>query len=378
MAKVLKVAEIVGHLNRGGVETWLKNVSAYYDKRNIRIDFVKFTKEESAYDRFVEEQGSQIIEIPKSEGWFKFVIGLYLTFRRGNYDIVHSHVQYFNGLILLIAFMAGVKHRISHSHLASEDRQGVKKIYVSIMKLLIALFASNRIACSKEAGMALFGNKPFDILYCGVDFSIFHKAEKSVRNLLLEKNGLPDDGIYIGHVGRFEKQKNHSFLLDIFYEFQKLEPRAHLLLIGTGSLLEEIETKTRRLGLKNVHFWGSRDDVCFWMRDVFDMFLFPSLYEGLGLVLLEAQAAGVPSLISDTIPKEAVIVPELINRLSLKETSKVWARYILQIYSSRTHELNRENLKDTIEHSPFGIRQSVACLESLYNDCVKERFDIPE
>lgn len=339
------------------------------------MDFLKFGEEESAYDHIVAGQGAGIKTAPLNSGIWNFTRKLYSLLRSERYDVIHAHTHFISGYILLVAFFAGVKCRICHSHLDTleleKEEKFLRKVYIKTQKFLIRLFSTHRIACSDPAGKALFGRKTFDVLYCGIDFTKFRmNSDKDKRKNMLAAMGLPGDGCFIGHVGRFEEQKNHRFIIKTFRELNKKNPGAYLLLIGDGSIMEEIKDLVDRENINNVVFLGGRDDVDSLMRNVFDVFFFPSLYEGLGIVLLEAQAVGLKCLISDTIPKEVVVVGENIHCMGLDEPAEVWADKLQELCNEGRASGDDAGISSRMDESPFSIFKSVDYLEKLYSGCV--------
>jgi glycosyltransferase involved in cell wall biosynthesis len=182
--------------------------------------------------------------------------------------------------------------------------------------------------------------------------------------------GIPPDAFVIGHVGRFDEQKNHLFLVEIAAEVAKREPKMRLLLVGDGLLRPKIEQKIAQLGLTDrTIFAGSRHDVPRLMLSAMDVFLFPSLYEGLGLVLIEAQAAGLPCIFSDVVPEEADLVKPLIRRFSLSEPASVWADAILAERRAGA-AITQEHSLAVVEKLPFNIEIGLKDLVRTYLSCV--------
>jgi len=202
------------------------------------------------------------------------------------------------------------------------------------------------------------------ILYYGIDLTAFKNFVDPVA--VRAELGIPTDAFVVGHVGRFAKQKNHVFLLDIAAEVAKREPRLYLLLVGDGSLRPEIEQKIAQLGLSDrVIFAGVRSDVPQLMLGAMDIFLFPSFYEGLGLVLVEAQAAGLPCIFSDVVPEEADVIKALTRRLSLSNSVSEWAELLLSQRHAST-ALTYPQAWELVEKSPFNVETSVKQLQKLY------------
>jgi glycosyltransferase involved in cell wall biosynthesis len=367
---MIKVAQLPARLDRGGIETWLKDVILTYDKEKFRMDFVLFSPKPGAYDDIVRKEGSKLNIVSLEDGILKFSWNLFRLFKRERYDVVHAHPHFFCGGICFIAFLAGVPCRISHSHndtsRINSSTSMKRKCYLAFQGVLIRLFSTKKLACSREAGLALFGKNPFDILHYGINLDRFLKQEnENKRERLLIEFNLPQDAICIGHVGRFAEQKNHTFLIDIFKKVSPKMPNAYLILTGVGPLQAEIQAKAVSLNLKNVVFLGGRDDVDVLMKNLFDVFIFPSLFEGLGIVLLEAQVSGLKCLISDVIPQEAILIAENVVRLSLHDSSQVWAEALCGMLSDRS-KLSCEDLANMANRSPFNIQYSVRRLEEVY------------
>lgn len=367
---MIKVVQILGSLDRGGIETWLKDVVLNYDKNNFQIDFILLKEKEGAYDNIVAKEGSTLHKIPLNLGILKFSYLLYKKLKSEKYDVVHAHPHYFCGYVCLIAKLAGVPLRIAHSH---SDKSIIEKkltarrnLYIKLQVLLINLFCNKKIACSQSAGVSLFGNKQFTTLYCGVDFSKFtqQNSNPQYKEQLFKEFNIPANAICIGHVGSFREPKNHTFLIDILHEINKISSDYYLIMAGEGPLKERIENKCKTLNIENVIFLGERSDVNLLMKDVFDIFVFPSLYEGLGIVLLEAQASGLKSIASDTVPKEVSIIKDQIIFLSIKESPDIWAKKVLELEKRRGEN---SNIEEILTQSPFNINNSIRHLENVYS-----------
>ncbi|PAX60009.1 glycosyltransferase family 1 protein [Brunnivagina elsteri] len=370
----IRILQVVGGMNRAGAETWLMNVLRNIDRESFQMDFLVHTTEPCAYDEEIHEVGGRVIPcLHPSKPWLYAKNFQKILREYGPYDVVHSHIHHFSGYILRLAKQAGVPTRIVHSHLDSSSHESnlgwKRKLYVALMKSWIEQNSTLGLACSQDAANDLFGSnwkndKRWQLLYYGIDLTPFHEevdASKTRAEL-----GIPEDAFVIGHVGRFEQQKNHDFLIKIAAEIAKSEPKMRLLLVGNGSLHSHIEHQVQTLGLSDrVIFTGSRSDVFRLMLGVMDVFLFPSLYEGLGLVLVEAQAAGLPCIISDVIPKEADIVMPLIHRLCLTEQINVWVDAVLKTRNQKT-STNQSNALFYIKQSSFDIKKCIIKLVNVY------------
>lgn len=369
------ILHVVGGMNRAGTETWLMHLLRNIDREKYKMDFLVQTDEPCDYDDEIRELGSSIIVCPyprqplKYAREFRKILSQY-----DPYDVVHSHVHHFSGWVLRQAQIGGIPIRIAHSHndkrIDSQQASVSRRSYLYGMKALMNRYATHKIAVSKRAAASLFGenweNDPrCQVVYLGIDLSVFSRCNPNPA--LRREFGIPQDSFVIGHVGRFVDQKNHTFLIDIFVEIIKKQPESYLLLVGDGPLRPDIEQKVSRLGLSgNVIFAGIRPDVPELMLNVMDIFLFPSLYEGLGIVLIEAQSSGLSCVYSDVVPEEARIVPKLVSIHSLDETSNVWADTVLRNYLREPIMPQSEALR-YVEKSQFSVHKSISSISSIYD-----------
>lgn len=370
----IRILHVVGGMNRGGVETWLMHVLRNIDRDRFQMDFLVHTDKPCPYDDEARALGSKIIPcLDLAKPWvyarnFKRILREY-----GPYDIVHSHVHHFSGYVLYLAKQAGIAVRIAHSHndtSAIDAKAGwYRRLYLAATKWSISWCGTVGLGCSGNAVADLFGaawksDSRWQVLYYGVDLKPFYDRVDS-RDVRAEL-GIPPDAFAIGHIGRFEPQKNHLFLLEIAAEVAKKELKMHLLLIGDGSLRSDIQQKVVEMGLSDrVTFTGNRSDVPRLMLNAVDVFLFPSLHEGLGLVLIEAQAAGLPCIFSDFVPKEADLVTPLLQRISLSESASIWAEAVMSA-TSRASAINQRDALAVVENSDFNITASVKNLTEVY------------
>jgi glycosyltransferase involved in cell wall biosynthesis len=365
----MRVLHVLGAMNRGGVETWLMHVLRRVKRDRVRMDFLVHTDQRAEYDAEILTLGSKILPCPdphKLPTYSKRF--LEITRRSGPYDALHSHVHHHSGVVLWLGRRAGVPVRIAHSHndlrTLAEGAAPLRKGYLWYSRRLIAANFTHRLAASRPAACDLFGSHwerdhRIRVLHCGVELEPFR--ESFDRDAARLEFGFRPEHMVFGHTGRFEAQKNHVFLAEIASEILKREPRARFLFIGDGPLRPSIEEQFRRGGIGDCAvFAGLRPDVPRLATAVMDAFLFPSLYEGLGLALIEAQAAGLPSTISDTIPAEAAVIPKLIRRLSLWEPASIWAKCAL------SHRERVAGSLAEVERSSFDIATSIRGLMRTY------------
>jgi glycosyltransferase involved in cell wall biosynthesis len=372
-APSVKVLQIVGGMDTGGVETWLMHLLRRLDRDRYHFDFLTHTTKACFYDDEIRALGSRILPcMHPSRPWQYAGNFLRILKTYGPYDVVHSHVHHFSGFPLMLASWAGVPIRVAHSHndtSAHEKQAGlIRRLYLGGAERLIQRYATTGLACSGMAATDLFGDdwskdSTRRILYCGIDLEPF--TQPVSREEMRKELGIPSDALVLGHVGRFSEQKNHEFLLDIFAEVARRKPESRLLLVGDGELRGAILQRARRLELENkVILAGVRPDIARLMKGAMDVFVFPSRWEGLGLVLLEAQAACLHCIYSDCITREVEIVPSLLHRCSLKEPASTWADLILAA-ADKGRASQNESLA-IIGSSGFNIVNSLAKSCEIY------------
>jgi glycosyltransferase involved in cell wall biosynthesis len=341
---MIRVLNVMGGLNRGGAETWMIQVLRGMKDTGIQLDFVVHGDGPFHYQAEAEALGSRVIKC-KGLGFPPlYALNLMRILRRhGPYQAIHAHSHHFSGIILLVACVAGVPVRVVQSH--SDTRQldakaGIfRRMYTGIMKRLIWSCATVGTAVSRNAADALFPpdwreHGKWRVMLLGVDPQPFQRPVDG--DSLRRELGIPAGVTVVGHVGRFGPEKNHAFLLRVAAEYLKLAPKTMFLLVGDGPLRKDIEGEAKELGIGGqICFAGVRKDVPALMRGVMDVFVMPSLFEGLPLVLLESQAAGLPCLLSDTIAEESDFMPVLMNRESLNSSAACWAIRLQRLIEMR-------------------------------------------
>lgn len=370
----IRILHVVGQMNRAGAETWLMHVLRQIDRDRFQMDFLVHTTQPCAYNDEIRAFGSKIIPcLDSSKPWlyahnFKKILREY-----GPYDIVHSHIHHYSGYVLRLAQQAGVPVRIAHSHIDTSPAEAKagwhRRLYIALTKWWIARYATHGLACSCFAAANLFGlawetDPRWQILYYGLDLTRFREIVNSVA--VRAEFSIPADAFAIGHIGRFQEQKNHEFLVEIAAEVMKREPKMYLLLVGDGPLRPSIEQKVARLGLTDrVIFAGIRSDISRLMLGAMDVFLFPSRYEGTPLVLIEAQAAGLPCIFSEAIPEQEEMVKPLMRRLSLSQSASAWADAVVSARGAASAIRQSEALS-IMEQSRFNIHMELTKLAALY------------
>ena len=369
-----RVLQVIYSAGCGGIETWLIHVLKNINKNQFEIDFLIFSSKDNFYRNEIYAEGSKIFYCtppPKVKHFLEFNL---ILKNNKPYDVIHSHDPLWNGTSSFIAWLHNVPIRIAHVHnnfLAYDGVNLFKKIYLYINIFLAKYFATRLLVCSKSSANSYYGNNwrlfsSLSIFYCSEDFSVFKRKVNAlkIRNSLK----IPKKTVVIGHVGSFRPIKNHNFIIEIAKEILKKNHSIYWLLIGDGYLLDRLrsEIKSHPVNSKII-FLGARKDVPFLMKGAMDFFIFPSLQEGLGLSMIEAQASGLSIFCSNTIPKEADLIPDLINRISLKKNASFWADKILkEIYL--TKKKPQEKYLSIVEKSMYSIGNSINSLESMYKD----------
>ncbi len=365
-----KVLHIVGGMDVGGTETMLMNL---YRKvyKEIQFDFVSYYHKEGYYDEEIRKLGGRIIKLdpPSEVGVIKSIINLIKIIKNEDeYSAVHAHTLFNCGVGVLAAKLAGVKVRISHAHTTKDySKSLIKRLYISIMKGLIKGFSTNFLSCSDAAGEYLFGYSTLkDDRYCKlpnyIDYERFINNEGS--SYIRKKLGIDNDDILIGNVGRFIHAKNHNFLINLMSNLVRINPKFKCILIGDGDLRGLIEEKIKKLNLENnIHLLGIRDDVNNILKEI-DLFILPSTYEGLGLVLLEAQASGVSCLTSTAIQPEADLHLGLLKRLNLEAGIEIWSNTVMKMLEQS--KVDKMLIKRTFEFQGYRIEDIKGKLYKIY------------
>ncbi len=361
----IRVGHIIGKWLGGGVESVVMNYYRHIDRSKIQFDFICDSDSTNIPYEEIEKLGGRVILVPPYQKVFKYIKELKKVFKENNYKIVHSHINTLSVFPLYAAKKAGVKVRIVHSHSTTNKKEKKKNLMKQVLRPLSKIYATDYFACSELAGRWLFGNKIYDegkvfILNNAIDVENFAYNEK-IRKEKRKELKIKDSTLVIGHIGRFVAQKNHTFLIDIFNEVHKKNKDSILLLVGQGPLMDEIKEKVNDLNLtKYVKFLGQRNDVN-ELYQAFDVFVLPSLYEGLPVVGVEAQASGLLCLLSDDMTKETKIL-DSTKFMSLNESANKWANKLLKEYS----KFERKNKIEEFSKNGFNIRQEVKKIENKY------------
>ena len=354
----IRVAQIMGKLWAGGVEMVVFNYYRAIDKSKIQFDFYYDADSTVEPPQDLIDMGARFYKLPPYQKLPQYIRELKKHLKENQYLIVHSHLNTLSVFPLFVAWMSRVPVRIAHNHSVPAGKEIGRDTLKMFLRLFAKVFPTDYFACSEKAGRWMFGNKAFDsgrvfVLKNATDFSRFRPTYEKTE-VIKKKLGLKDKFV-VGHIGRFTYAKNHNFLLDVFSKISAKRENAILLLVGDGELHQAIIDGIKEKGLDGkVVFAGqvSNPELYYSLADVI---VIPSIFEGLSLATIESQIAGVPSVVSDAIPEEAVI-SNGVRRLKL--TDRSWADVAVEIADMKVFldERSRE----------YDIRYAVKKLENWY------------
>jgi len=368
-----KVLHVVGKMNLGGTESYLMNLYRNVDNEKCSFDFLTYYSEEESgfFDEDIYQLGGKIYKVPPVKFYNipSFVSSIRKVIRNGQYDVVHAHTTHNAGFALYAAFREGVPIRIMHSHNTNTSRsRGVLgDLYKKIMLKAIDKFSNRYLACSQSAAEHIFSiNRINSNKYFYMPNSV--ELDKFLNNDLYDIDvkkelDIPYGAKIIGHVGRFGKAKNHEFIIKVFSELCKVREDYVLILVGEGDSRRNIEELSKELGVYDkVRFLGLRSDIAELMS-LMDVFLLPSLYEGFGIVLLEAQASGVPCIVSENVQPEPDLEIGLFFKVDLADKSK-WIDVIQQ--ATEQEVVEKSIIKSSIKSKGFSIGDVIRKLMKIY------------
>lgn len=351
---------------RGGVESFIHSYTSNFSEA-VQIDYIA-PLESIPYEEEFKKRGSKVFHIPsRRSNLKKHKELLNKIFEENNYDVVWSNLVTLSSVEFLeIAHKHNVPVRIVHSHNNQNMGNAISKIMHKLNSYKLGAIATDYWACSQDAAQWMFNGVKTQTTPMVVnnaikveDFIYNENTRKSIR----DEFNINESTLLIGNVGRLHFQKNQMFLLEIFSEMHKTNSDTKLMIVGSGDLLEKLKNKARELNIQNsVIFTGQRDDIP-QLMSAFDGFVLPSVFEGLGIVLVEAQAAGLPCFTSEgVVPQEANISP-LLSYISLKKSAKEWAETILA-----NIPVKRKDMTDTIVKREFEIKAEAKKIENILSD----------
>lgn len=366
----LRVLHIVGIMNCGGAETRLVELLNHIDRDSIHFDFCALLDGQGYYEPQIVSLGGKVLHCPLGKNVFSFFWRFYRILKQNNYDVVHSHVLLFSGICLMIARLAGVKKRIAHLRSTSDGKKLAyhRHLYQWFAKLLLRWSATKIIGISAHVLTAWFGKtwrskSKFKVIYNGLNTVPFHCKRNS--DWLKSEFNVPNDHKIILHVGRFSLPKNHVKIVSIAESYLAEDSKACFLLVGEGKLKIAIEDSVKSKGMaENFRFAGIRSDVPRIMKSA-DVFLFPSSWEGLGGVVVEAVAAGLPMVVSDLPAIREIFSICGDGIISPVDTSDAeWAGALLK--SAKIP--HQGQWLESLENSAFSISNAWHNLKEIYDE----------
>lgn len=362
MEKPIRILQIVPNMQQGGLENFIMNIYRNIDRKKVQFDFLVHYAEKKYFDDEIEKLGGKIFRFSLREDnkFFSYIKQLNDFFKEHKeYNVIHCHMASMGFIIFLIAKKNGVKVRIAHSHNANTEKSFkgfVKRILIKPLKYISTV----NFACSQKAGKFLFGNKKFEVVPNAIDVNKFKFSEEKRREYR-NKLDITETQFVIGHIGRFNVQKNHKFIVNVFNKYLKINPNAILLLIGDGELIGSIKERCIQLNIQDkVVFIGNVNNP-YDYYSAMDLFILPSLFEGLPVVGVEAQANGLKCLFADNITKEVKLI-DSSEYLDLNIDN--WVEKINEIFQNK--KTDRGYTYKTILKSDFEITKTVQNMEKIY------------
>lgn len=360
--KKARVLEIIGKRPVGGVGTVMLNYQKYVDAKKVQMDYLIFGEEAEAFDEGVKALGSKVYMYPalsgSQMGRTKAYLEEFFSEHASEYDIVHLHAPTIAFLAFPIIAKHGIKTRIIHSHATLYAENKIKAIRNEVLWALAQGKITDRIGCSKAAGDFLFGKEEFTVLKNAIAYEDY-LYDEAVRDRIREELQVTDK-LVVGNVGRFSQQKNQTFLIEIFAKIKELRPDSVLWLVGDGELRSEIEAKIKAFDLgDSVKLFGMVNNTK-ELYQAMDVMVMPSLFEGLPMVGVEAQASGLPCVFADTITREVDVVG--CPYISLTENLEVWAKAAIDMANAK----ERRSYPAELDALGFNIKLEAKRLEELY------------
>ncbi len=357
---------VLGKLKSGGVESIMFSYYKKLDKESYQYDFVYEEASDSEFPQEIIDMGAGAYCVPNISSPIAYIKEIRKIIKNGNYNIVHSNLNTLSVFSLFAAATCNVKYRILHNHSTSSNKEKKRDILKKILRPFNLIFTNKKAACSELAARWMYGNRSFEkgmvqVFNNGIDVDKF-KFDPVFRDEIRKKYKVENKKI-VGHVGRFVTTKNHLFIIDMFSETVKIDPESVLMLVGDGELLENVkEYVNEKYLMDKVIFTGVCEDV-YKYYSAFDVFVLPSLYEGLPVVAMEACACGLPVILSDQITKECAI-SDNVSFLPINDT-ECWVEKICE-----SNVPDRELYAGAMVGGPFDINKCVKELESYYDQCI--------
>lgn len=374
MSRTVRILHVFGRMGRGGAETWLMNLLRHRDRgwrERFQHDFLVHETRPGEFDDELRSLGSRIVIAPWHRHPVRYPAALAAAQRAGRYHVVHSHVAFFSGWVLGLARALGIRGRIAHSHndFSQEQPSPRRALYQRAMRASLHAYATRGLGCSVPACASLFGadwhaRGKYEVLLYGYDFERLAGIGADTRAATRQALGIGAEERVIGHIGHFSRQKNHDFIVELAAARAARGQRDRFVLVGEGELRPAVERALAARGLADRFvLTGLRSDIPA-LLSAFDVMILPSRWEGLGIVVLEAQAAGVPCLVSDRVPDEATVIAPLVTRCALDVDA--WAVALDRVALQPLQPVPRAQALAAMRASRFSVAHNVERLSAIY------------
>ena len=376
--KIKRVIHVVSDMHRGGAETMIMNLYRNIDRSKLQFDFIchyrkgdlNGSNKRSDYEEEIVKLGGRIFKIPSlgTSNPIEYVNNIKkVLIENGPFEAIHVHTNKQAGFSLLAAKLARIDKRIVHSHTANWNT--LNSIYMKVLKLLIKFNANMYCACGQESAISAFGKKfcykkQIKILTNSIDVEKYIDVDEEEVKTIRKKLNIGNTTKIIGHVGRIDREKNHKFIIKIAQKLIENNEDFLIVLVGAGPMLDEIRLEVKKLNLSNnVKFLGVRKDINLLMN-LFDVFILPSIYEGLPLVTVEAQAAGKRCIVSEAVSNEIDMGLNLVKQLPINEESlELWKKEVMMIKESN---LDKKEVLSKLTLRGYNVKTNINKLYKLY------------
>lgn len=363
MKRVLHVVKI---MNQGGAETMIMNIYRNIDRTKIQFDFLCMDDNQGIYEEEIKSFGGRIFKVKSPDkGRIRNLYQIYKILKENaNIEVIHSHISFYSGLVNYVAYLAKIKNRIVHSHTTNDLREKtlIRKIYNNFCRFMINKFSNVRLACGEKAGEYLFGNNSYEIVKNGIDLEKYTKVLNEEVEQLKKELSITEDDFIIGHVGRFEKVKNHEYFIQFAKTMKGMLKDFKIVLVGSGTEFDSLKNMIREENLEKYFILtGSRKDINVFMN-MFNVFVMPSLYEGFPLVVVEALAGDNICYLSNNISKETNIISDRIRFFDILDNGVELANMIMK----DKNNYKKIDIEKILIDKGYSIKDMVSKISNIY------------
>lgn len=357
---MIRVLHVHGAMEKGGTESVIMNIYRNIDRNKFQFEFTKFNNIESAYDSEIITLGGKFHQVKSRQeyGNLEHIKSLYRLFKQNKFDVIHTHMNFHGGIVAVIAKICGVRTVVCHAHSSSEDDITFKRLLeINFLKMLIRLFSDYQIACSEKAAeFCFFKNSKYNILTNAVDLKQYYPITSDIN---IENS----NKIKIIHIGRFVPVKNHRGIIEIAKQLKRLNIDFEVSLLGEGELMEEIQTMVEKYSLINyVNFLGIRSQINELLNE-HDVCIMPSFYEGLPVALVEAQATGIPCIVSENVSSEVDMGLGNLYFVDVNDVNQ-WVKIIQQTYKNKITDISF--IEECFSNRGYNLDENIRKISKIY------------